>query len=68
MIFSSPRFFCAAAVKASWQATTLPDRGYGATAFQRQPSRGSVTVNDLGDFDASATTFSVVPAKLKFVA
>jgi hypothetical protein len=43
------------------------DRGYGATAFQRQPSLGSVTVNVLGDFDASATTFSVVPPRLKFV-
>jgi hypothetical protein len=42
-------------------------RSYGATAFQRQPSLGSVTVNDLGDFDASATTFSVVPPRLKFV-
>ena len=44
-----------------------PDCGYGVTAFQRQPSLGSVTSSVFGDFDVSATTFSVVPPKLKFV-
>jgi hypothetical protein len=35
--------------------------GYGATAFHRQPSLGSVTSNVFGDLDVSATTLKFVP-------
>jgi len=40
---------------------------HGATALKRHPSLGSVTVSDLGDAEAFATTFSVVPPRLKLV-